>query len=101
MLRLNKLSLALALGLVTMGVAQAGVSSVDIDKAPRQLSEQTDRLIVKYKDGSTVVRDPRAVHVLIEVRAGRDVRGEARDVQCAGRRGGQGQGGQGRGGDQA
>ncbi|MDH0863401.1 S8 family peptidase [Mitsuaria sp. GD03876] len=56
MLRLNKLSLALAVGLVTMGSAQAGVSSVDVDKAPRQMSEQTDRLIVKYKDGSTVVQ---------------------------------------------
>jgi hypothetical protein len=55
MLRLNKLSCALALGLVTMGAAQAGVSSVDVDKAPRELSSQTDRLIVKYKDGSTVV----------------------------------------------
>lgn len=56
MLRLNKLSVALAVGLVSMGVAQAGVSSVDVDKAPRQMSEQTDRLIVKYKDGSTVVQ---------------------------------------------
>ena len=56
MLRLNKLSCALALGLVTMGAAQAGVSSVDVDKAPRELSSQTDRLIVKYKDGSTVVQ---------------------------------------------
>lgn len=56
MLRLNKLSYALALSLVTVGAAQAGVSSVDIDKAPRQLTEQTDRLIVKYKDGSTVVQ---------------------------------------------
>ena len=56
MLRLNKLSLALALGLVSVGMAQAGVSSVDIDKAPRQLADQTDRLIVKYKDGSTVVQ---------------------------------------------
>lgn len=34
MLRLNKLSFALALGLAGLGVAQAGVSSVDIDKAP-------------------------------------------------------------------
>ena len=41
MLRLNKLSCALALGLVTMGAAQAGVSSVDVDKAPRELSSQT------------------------------------------------------------
>ncbi|OWQ93605.1 peptidase S8 [Roseateles aquatilis] len=56
MLRLNKLSRALVLSLATMGVAHAGVSSVDVDKAQRPLSEQTDRLIVKYKDGSTVVQ---------------------------------------------
>jgi serine protease len=56
MLRMNTLSRALALTLVTMGAAQAGVSSLDVDKAPRQRAEQTDRLIVKYKDGSTVVQ---------------------------------------------
>ncbi|MBO9689029.1 MAG: S8 family peptidase [Mitsuaria chitosanitabida] len=53
---MNTLSRALALTLVTMGAAQAGVSSLDVDKAPRQRAEQTDRLIVKYKDGSTVVQ---------------------------------------------
>ena len=56
MLRLNKLSFALALGLAGLGVAQAGVSSVDIDKAPQQHDEQTDRLIVKYKDGRSAHR---------------------------------------------
>ncbi|UXH79482.1 S8 family peptidase [Roseateles amylovorans] len=56
MFRMNKISLALALGLISATAAHAGVSSADVDKAPKLLSEQTDRLIVKYKDGSVAVQ---------------------------------------------
>ncbi|QPF75112.1 S8 family serine peptidase [Roseateles sp. DAIF2] len=56
MLRLKHLSQLIALSWATLTAAHAGVSAVDIDQPNRPRSEQTDRLIVKYRDGSVAVQ---------------------------------------------
>jgi serine protease len=64
MMRLTKLSRALALGLFAVSsTAFAGVPSVDVNSARQTQSEQTDRLIVKYKDGSVAVQQKLGVAV--------------------------------------
>ncbi|WAC75135.1 S8 family serine peptidase [Roseateles sp. SL47] len=64
MMRLTKLSRALALGLFAVSsTAFAGVPSVDVNSARQAQPEQTDRLIVKYKDGSVAVQQKLGVAV--------------------------------------
>lgn len=55
MLRMNKLSLAIALSMTALTAAHAGVSANDVYKPAAQSVEKTNRLIVKYRDGSTQV----------------------------------------------
>lgn len=64
MMRLTKLTRALALGLFAVGSsAFAGVPTLDVNAARQALPEQTDRLIVKYKDGSVAVQQRLGVAV--------------------------------------
>jgi len=64
MMRLTKLSRALALGVFAFSTAAfAGVPSADVSGARQPLPEQTDRLIVKYRDGSVAVQQKLGVAV--------------------------------------
>ncbi|SEK53010.1 serine protease [Roseateles sp. YR242] len=63
MMRLTKLSRALALGVFAVSsAAYAGAPATDVN-AKQPLPEQTDRLIVKYKDGSVAVQQKLGVAV--------------------------------------
>ncbi len=64
MMRLTKLSSALALGLFAVSTSSfGGVPTVDANAVRQPLPEQTDRLIVKYKDGSVAVQQRLGVAV--------------------------------------
>lgn len=57
MLRLKSTSALLALGMAALSPALAGISAQDIDKAAEPAhTERSDRLIIKYRDGSTLVQ---------------------------------------------
>ncbi|MFG6449347.1 S8 family peptidase [Roseateles sp. BYS180W] len=56
MLRLKPLCAAAALCVMSLSAAQAGVSARDIDRPENPYAQTSDRLIVKYRDASTEVR---------------------------------------------
>lgn len=56
MLRLKSSGAVLALGMAALSPVQAGISAQDIDKPERAREERSDRLIIKYRDASTLVQ---------------------------------------------